>query len=291
MFLSKILNFFKDKTNTNTNTNEDSLNKVTIDIQTEKNIDLDENNKQIATSIVSSIIEGVKIMMASLLSIFVPQYCPETGTTCSMSENFSNLSSFNEFVIFFNFLTLAFFVKLILIQNKREAYFISHLDEDKNISANSLEDNIKSYPRILSRVKQHNKKLKKYTNIIIYLFIFNVLFSSILIFYYFYDGFRSVTTLLGHLLLVSSKLYNLYIVCKNSTGIKHSAYSTIHQTTISYNIPDKNYDIYNLFHTTNKNKYLIGARRKNNTFRNKLTYRNDKTKLRKMSFKNYSTKS
>ncbi len=266
MFLSKITSFlkikfssvFKDKNNPQNEENKE----VAIDIETEHNkknneaedIILDDNNKQLASSIVTSVIEGVKIMMASLLSIFVPQYCPETGTTCTMSENFSNLSSFNEFVIFFNFLTLSFFIKLILVQNKREAYFISHLDEDKNISANSLENNIKSYPRILSRVKQHNKKLKKYTNIVIYLFILNVLFSSILIFYYFYDGFRSITTLLGHLLLVSSKLYNLYIVCKNSTGIKHSAYSAIHQTTISYNIPDKNYDIYNLFHSSNKNK-------------------------------------
>ena len=71
MFLSKILNFFKDKPKTNTTINEDSSNKVTIDIQNEKNIDSDENNKQLATSIISSIIEGVKIMMASLLSIFV----------------------------------------------------------------------------------------------------------------------------------------------------------------------------------------------------------------------------
>jgi len=220
-----------------------------------------ENNKQLFSTILTSTLEGAKIMMATLLSIFVPQYCQETGTTCTMSENFSNLSSFNEFVIFFNFLTLGFFVKLIFIQNKREAYFISHLDEDKDLPLTSLENNIKSYPRLLTRVKEHNKKLKKYTNIVVYLFVCNVLFSSILIFYYFYDGFRSVTTLLGHVLLVSSKVYNLYIVCKNSTGIKQNAYSAIHQTTISYNIPDKKYDIYNLFHK-NKGRNIFNFKKR-----------------------------
>ena len=228
--------------------------------------DNNENRNQLISTVFTTTIEGVKIVMATLLSIFVPQYCSDTKTTCTFSQNFEDLSSFNEFVIFVNFLTLALFVKLIFVQNKREAYLISHLDESKDYPANSLEDNIKSYPRILSRIKLHNRKLKKYTNSTIILFFFNVFFSSILIFYFFYDGFRSVSTLLSNVLLVSSKLYNLHKVSKECNAFKPLAMSSIHQTTISYNIPDKQYDKYNLFHIKQKNNSLYNVDTRYNRF-------------------------
>ncbi len=233
---------------------------------TKEDTDNNENRNQLISTIFTTIIEGTKIVMATLLSVFVPQYCSDTNTTCTFSQNFSDLSRFNEFVLFVNFLTLALFIKLILVQNKREAYLISHLDESKDYPANSLEENIKSYPRILSRVKTHNRKLKKYTNCIIVLFTFNVFFSSILIFYFFYDGFRSVSTLLSNVLLVSSKLYNLYKISKECNQFKTIAMSSIHQTTISYNIPDKQYDIYSLFHTKMKSFHALN---RYNRFSNK----------------------
>ncbi len=254
-FLTKLKSKNENIEGENNNQSEPKTEDVKIDVKKEKINDQNENNNnntQIFSSIFSSIIEGIKITMATLLSVFVPQYCESTGTTCTLKENFSDLTSFNEFVIFMNFLTLGLFIKLIFVQNKREAYFISHLDESKDYPSNSLEENIKSYPRILFRVKKHNKILKKYTTIVTYIFSFNVLFSSILIFYYFYDGFRSITTLLSNVLLVSTKLYHLNSISKECNSFKTKAMSTIHQTTISYNIPDKNYDSYGLFHIVKK---------------------------------------
>ena len=257
----------------NSNVNQINIQIENVDKNDLKNETKDdtENRNQLMSTIVTTLIEGTKIIMATLLSIFVPQYCSDTGTTCTFSQNFKDLSSFNEFVIFINFLTLALFIKLILVQNKREAYLISHLDESKDYPANSLEDNIKSYPRILSRIKIHNHKLKKYTNVVIILFCFNVLFSSILIFHFFYDGFRSISTLLSNVLLVSSKLYNLHKVSKECNGFKQQAMSSIHQTTISYNIPDKKYDTYNLFHIKTK---MNSLNNKNNPIFNRFLNKN-----------------
>ena len=42
--------------------------------------------------------------------------------------------------------------------------------------------------------------------------ILNVLFSSVLIFYYYYDGFRSVTNLLTSILLIIQKLQRNYTI-------------------------------------------------------------------------------
>ena len=261
---NKIVSYFTQNDSSSVLPNDQPNDHLNIKIEDESkhitNDDNIENRNQLISTVFTTIIEGVKIVMATLLSIFVPQYCSDTKTTCSFSQNFEDLSSFNEFVLFVNFLTLAFFIKLIFVQNKREAYLISHLDESKYHSANSLEDNIKSYPRILSRVKIHNRKLKKYTNFTILLFSFNVFFSSILIFYFFYDGFRSVSTILSNVLLVSSKLYNLHKVSKECNQFKTIAMSSIHQTTISYNIPDKQYDKYNLFHTKVKSFNINNTR-------------------------------
>lgn len=240
---------------------EEPVKDVVIDIPNEDTFKLSSKKgdwKEISSTIFYSVLDGIKIIMATLLSIFVPQYCENTGTTCSLSDNFTDLTSFNVFVLFFNFLTLASYIKLIFVQNSREAYFISHLEESKDHPINSLEQNVKSYPRILYRVKKHNKKLLLYTRLVLYLMILNILFSCSLIYIYFYDGFRSITVMLSNILLISSKLYSLYTISNDCNGQKTLAYSTIHQSTVSYNIPDKKYDKYMLFykptHITYKTK-------------------------------------
>jgi hypothetical protein len=200
------------------------------------------NRNEIVSSVFSSCIDLVKIAMATLLSIFVPQYCEETGTTCTLQDNFSNLSKFNEFVIGWNFFTLGLFFTLTYVINKRESYFISHLDASKDHAFNSLTINCKDYPKILARVKDHNNKLHFWVWFTTVSFIFNVLVSCILVFYFFYDGFRSITTLVANVLLVSSKLYMLIVTCHQCRQAKMLALSTISFIPTSFNVIDKDYD-------------------------------------------------
>ena len=182
--------------------------------------------------------------MATLLSIFVPQFCEDTGTTCTLEQNFTNLTRFNEFVIFFNFLSLAIFIKLIYTINKREAYLISHLEESRDHAYNSFIDNLKPYPKVISRVNDHNHLLKKWTKITLLTYILNLIFSCVLIFYYFYDGFRSVTTLLANVLLVSGKLHSLITIYKEcvENPEKPLALSVSKTTQVSYNVIDPVYE-------------------------------------------------
>jgi hypothetical protein len=203
-----------------------------------------QDQKDLVSGIFFSIIEGIRISMATLFSIFVPQYCEETGTTCTLKENFSNLSSFNEFVIFFNFLSLFFFSKLMYVINKREAYFISHLEESRDHSYNSLIDNLKSFPKVISRINNHNHSLKKWTIITLVTYILNLIFSCVLIFYYFYDGFRSVTTIIANLLLVSGKLHSLISIYKDCIKNPQQplALSVSKTAQVSYNVIDPVYE-------------------------------------------------
>ena len=201
------------------------------------------DQKDLVSGVFFSIIEGVRITMATLLSIFVPQYCEDTNTTCTLEQNFSNLSRFNEFVIFFNFLSLAIFIKLIYTINKREAYLISHLEESRDHPYNGFSENLKAYPRIVIRVKEHNQLLKKWTNYTLITYTLNVIFSCVLIFNYYYDGFRSVSTMLANLLLVSGKLHSLYTIYNDciENNEKPLALSTSKITQVSFNVIDPVY--------------------------------------------------
>ena len=212
-----------------------------------------ENRNEMLSGFFTSTLEFVKVSMATLLSIFVPQFCEDTGTTCTLEQNFQNLSLFNEFVIAWNFISLGLFLYLTYIMNKREAYFISHLDEDLGKPYNSFEENLKSYPKIKRRVFEYNQRLSRWTTITLFFFTCNVLFSAILIYNFFYDGFRSITTLLANVLLVSSRLVALREVGKDCLGPKSMALSTIKTIPKSYNVIDENY----MIPINNKGKYRI----------------------------------
>ena len=205
---------------------------------------LNQDSKEIFISYVSTVLEFYKIFMACLLVIFVPQYCEDTKTTCTFKQNFENLSRFNEFVIFYNFATLAAFIYLYYIQSKRETYWITHLEVNKDKPDNGLQESLsgnEKYDKILNRVKYYNNLIHSITKRAIVNFYINALFSSILILYYYYDGFRSVTTLITSILLVSQKLYTTFTISSECIRDKPIALSLTRLEPISFNDVDPDY--------------------------------------------------
>jgi hypothetical protein len=205
---------------------------------------LSTNQKEMMQNFSLTFLEMYKIVIASLLSLFVPQFCEETNSTCTLSQNFENLSRFNEFVIAFNFITLGYFTYFYVIQSRRETYFITHLEVNDNLPENGVQESLKNYPTILKRVEEHNHKLQRVTRNTLILSISNVIFSAFLIFYYFYDGFRSVTTLVTSVLLVSQKLYSTRLIvndCMYNEDKKPRALSVTRTDPIAYNDIDNNY--------------------------------------------------
>jgi hypothetical protein len=203
---------------------------------------LSKDTQEILVAYLSTAIECYKVFIACLFSIFVPQYCPETGSTCTLKENFSNLDRFNEFVIVFNFINLGLFIYLYYCQNSRETYFITHLEANKNIADNGLKTSLKEKTHIMDRVVSHNTHFYKMVKATIAVFYINVAFSSVLIFYHFYDGFRSVTVLVTNVLLVSQKLYQTLTISSTSCNVDTPmALSTTLLEPVSYNDIDKKY--------------------------------------------------
>jgi len=192
--------------------------------------------------------EAFKVLVSCLLSIFVPQYCEETNTTCTIYQNFQDLSPFNIWVIIFNFMTLSIFIYLYWFESQREFYFIKKLDNDPNYPDDNLESTLahstddheelkKDKTEIKDTIGHLNLKYDKIISISITMFILNAIFSSLLIFIWFYDGFRSVSSMITNLLLISNKLYKNWSIVSSSKKV--SAVSTSLNEPISYNVLDK----------------------------------------------------
>lgn len=202
---------------------------------------LSQDVKELVQSYLVSFLEAYKVFMACLVSVFVPQHCPETGQTCTLNDNFTNLSIYNKFVVALNFITLGLFLHLYYVQNRRETYLITHLDADRSHAVTAFEENLKDYPKIVRRVKEHNGKLRKHTKVTMIFFVLNVIFSGVLVLYYYYDGFRTVTTLIANVLLVTSKLYSMFCIMQDCNGDPSLALSTYSTMPVGYNVVDETY--------------------------------------------------
>lgn len=204
---------------------------------------IDNDYKELVRSYATSFLEGYKIVLACLLSVFVPQLCPETNQTCTFQENFSNLSAYNTAVIVINFLCLAFFMRLSYRQSKRETYLITHLDASREFAVSAFVSNATSFPNVVIRVKQHNRSVIQAARQAACVFVLNTILSAVLVCHFYYDGFRTVTTLITNVLLVSGQLFNVWSVlteCTCTEGVE-LALSTYQTTPIGYNVLDKDY--------------------------------------------------
>ena len=152
--------------------------------------------------------ESFKILMATLLSIFIPQECVIDGVvrTCTFSDNFADLTHFNIFVVVFNFITLGTFVGLYYVEIKREDWMIKHLEFDNNFSDNNLQTLKPTYPKIFERLTHYNKIYYKYYSILKYFFIVNFIISAVLVLHFYYLDYRTATTLLTNVALCWTKV-------------------------------------------------------------------------------------
>jgi hypothetical protein len=203
------------------------------------------DNKELVLTYLLTAVEGFKVLLACMLVVFVPQACDNPdgkGThTCTFDENFSNLTDYNAFVLAWNFFTLLGVVRFYWVQSKRETYFITHLEVNKDIADNGLGTSLERYEKIKSRVGDHNRLLFSWTGISLIMFLMNAIFSAVLIFGFYYDGFRSVTALLTNVMLVIGRLFSVLDISYNCVNHKCLALSAVRSEPISFNDVDNDY--------------------------------------------------
>ena len=206
--------------------------------------------------------DGFRVIMASLLAIFVPQKCSidessrdvfnsmfgneyhylsnqmnGTMTTyhiCTMSENFTNLIDYNSFVIAFNFFTLFGFMYLYRIELTREKYMISHLEYDSTKGDEHILTLQNDYPDIIDKLQIFNKQYVQAYKIIRFLYVFNFIFSAVLVLYYYYFSYQTATVLITNTILCWGKIKNGLKIATNSFT-KQYAYSYFNVKNLCFN--------------------------------------------------------
>ena len=207
-----------------------------------------QDTQQNITVMTSFASDAFKVVMASLLCVFVPQACTVeesnrsifesvmgdtqlalektingtqmTTHICTFHENFSNLIDYNSFVLAFNFFTLGYFIYLYTIELRREKWMIDNLDYDKE--------------------QTHNAKYVRTYKYLHVIYTMNFLFSAVLVLYYYYLDYRTATTLVTNTILCSNKI-RIGRELAIQSAKKDFAYSFYNNKNISFNTIDASY--------------------------------------------------
>ena len=175
-------------------------------------------------------LEFTKIIIGCLLFIFVPQICKGPDETvqnlihefnitttldeirrqCTLQDNFFDVNDYKIFVITWNFLTLIIFLTNFCWEIKRERYIQSHFEYTIRKPITDIK-NVFETNNNLDRSYHNKTKILYYLNYsCLFMIITNILFTSIMIYKYYYDGFRSVTGLITCVILIFQKIYYNY---------------------------------------------------------------------------------
>lgn len=204
-------------------------------------ISLTDDQKQTINSIILLLSESFKVLMATLLSIFVPQRCDnQSDKICTIVDNLTNLTNYNIAVTTINFITLGCFIILYVVEYMRENWCIEYLDIDNDKANTNLKTEIDKYPEYKEKMMLLNNRYNNVSILVVCMNIINFILSAVLIYGYYYLDYKSITVLLTNVILIVDKIINCFNVSKKAVQdiLPISAYMT---TPVIFNIIDKDY--------------------------------------------------
>ena len=178
-----------------------------------------------------------KVLTGTLLALFIPQSCGEQ--ICTLTENLENSDPYHKTVLSVNMFTGLLFIMYYIIELRREEWSIKYLDIDNNKSDNALKEVIIKHPKLDKKMDRLNKYYYN-TLLVTSLFYFiNMLLSAKLVKDK-YHSMSSVSCFFSFSLLVMMKLYNSFVVAKQS--VKNDKMMSAYMSEfVSYNVLDSDY--------------------------------------------------
>ena len=200
---------------------------------------IDADNKQRTQSLFLFILEFYKVIMGTLLLLFIPQDCG--NHSCSIIENMYSEGLFRNITKFYNIFTLVIVSSFYLVELRRENWCIEYLDIDNTKPLNNLDSEIEKYPIIKNNMNMRNSIYFKLTLASLISVIVNFVLSCIYIIPNNY-GTNTFTSLISFGILVLVKLFSSYNIAQKSIK-QELAYSAYMKMPITYNKIDTNYQI------------------------------------------------
>jgi cytochrome b subunit of formate dehydrogenase len=182
-----------------------------------------DNNQKINVAI-SVALELYRVLVSSLLILFVPQDCE--GHLCTLSENMETNSQLYTTGLFFNFSTMFVFLIMYGLEIKRENRLITYLDVNKSKAADN--DSVGEILHKLPIEKRNSilsldKYYQKSAYVAMVSFVINSIISGIVVYQYSL-GNQTTTTIITNILFMVSKLSDVYLTVNTEKNIFYSAY-------------------------------------------------------------------
>jgi hypothetical protein len=173
-------------------------------------------------------IELYRVLVSTLLIIFIPQNCD--GKLCTMKQNLESKDYTYNVGLTFNFITLGAFIILYMFEISREHYLIKYLE----VNPRNPRDN-ESLQKIFDKIptKYHDKIYRvdyyyqKICYICLLLFTVNIIISGIVIYQYSL-GNQTTTNYITNVLFMTTKVYDTFYVANTERSIFYSAYMRDH---------------------------------------------------------------
>ncbi len=189
-----------------------------------KKIVTSQDFQQQTNMIISVSLELYRVMISSLLIIFVPQRCGDH--VCSLMENLHSDNNTYFIGLVINYLTGIAFVIMYIFEMRREEKLIKLLEVNNTIST----DNESVSKRLDIFPEEKRQKLfamdshYQYASYsVMYIYAVNIIFSGIVINDYSL-GNQTLVIFLTNLLFMMTKLSNVYIIINTDKNIFFSAY-------------------------------------------------------------------
>ena len=189
-----------------------------------KKIITSQDFQQKTNMVISVSLELYRVMISSLLIIFVPQKCDDH--VCSLMENLHSDNDFYFIGLIINYITVTSFILMYISEIRREEKLIKILEVNKTISTDN--ESIGKRLDILPKEKYHkilniDRHYKYISYYVMCVYAVNIIFSSIVINQYSL-GNQTLVIFLTNLLFMITKLSNVYIIINTEKYIFYSAY-------------------------------------------------------------------
>jgi len=192
------------------------------------------NSRDIWRACFDILLELSRIIVSSLLVIFVPQNCE--GKTCSIKENFSDLNKTNKAAILCNFITLSILLFMYSIIYKRERFIIYKMDENAKLPKTNNVNVFKDHPEIEAGVQWYNRMMFWSALVSAVSYTVNMSISGIVIFRDYYDGYQSVIQYIVNSCLCMYLIYRSILHSRSSLVLSNTSF-----LPIAYNDIDLDY--------------------------------------------------
>tara|TARA_B100000214_G_C23932362_1_gene611432 strand:- start:230 stop:985 length:756 start_codon:yes stop_codon:yes gene_type:complete len=210
---------------------------------------IDTDIKQRVKVIGIFVLQSYKILMGTMLSIFIPQSCGDQ--MCTLQENYNNSELYHKSLFYCNCTSLFLFLCSYIIELRREEWCVKYLDIDNNYPDNSLKEIIVKEKKLDLYMDKINKRY--YDALLITTFVYSInIAMTIKMIYNDYHSNSTLSCFASFTLLVLMKLYNSLSVARQSV-LNDKMMSAYMSEFVSFNVLDNDY-IKEMYHGKKNNR-------------------------------------